>query len=319
MLFLFVCAGCTKELKEIDINKNGVDNAFDRLHKDGCNLVTFDWVGASKWTFHYNEKGLADKWVIDYGDGFPEIETMIYNRDNRLIQANQSYHGVDYVVSFIYTHNRVTQLIWTLVGSSDAPDVINLTYNYKGQMTRQDDVTFDTHTLMYYDLLGNTTRTDIYFGTDPYFSDIYTFDKPVRNALLLVPGIPFGFPFYGTANFLNSRWFTSNTGVAYDNGTPIIVNDYDPSKTVFKTGLFDFPRSVTFYDNITQAPAYNNLMYSCDGNGDIADETFPQSNSNMLTAKQPVHMGPMPLLRGSIQSIKNQIQKLREQFQTIKK
>ncbi|MEP6927618.1 MAG: hypothetical protein ABI834_08280, partial [Ginsengibacter sp.] len=198
MLFLFVCAGCTKELKEINVNKNIVDNAFDRLNRDGCNLVTFDWVGASKWTFHYNEKGLADKWVIDYGNGFLQEENMIYSRDNRLIQANESLNGENNVYLFTYTGKRITKVTWS---TSDAPGqqfVTEFTYNYKGQMTRQDDNVNDIHTLMFYDLLGNTTRTDIYFGTDPYFSDIYTFDKPVRNALLLVPGIPYGFPFFGT-------------------------------------------------------------------------------------------------------------------------
>ena len=319
VLFFFVCAGCTKELKEIDLNKSAADNSFGKLHKDGCNLVTFDWVDASKWTFHYNEKGLADKWVIDYGDGFPEEETMIYSRDNRLIQANETYQGANNVYLFTYSGRRVTKVTWSTSAAPGQQQVSEFTYNYKGQITRQDDNANDIHTLMFYDRLGNTTRTDIYFGTDPYFSDIYTFDKPVRNALLLVPGIPFGFPFFGTGNFLNSRWFTSNTGLVYDNGTPIVLYDYDPAKTVFKTGLFDFPLSVTYYDNITQGPGYINLMYSCGGKGNMADDALPQSDIKMLAAKQPAHFGPMPLLRGSVQSIKEQIKKLRDQSQAIKK
>ena len=76
-VFLFV--SCQKEIKESPAINTSKDGAVtleiaNKEEKNSCRLVSLDWSagGAGLWQFHYNEKGLADQWKIDYGYGVIE-------------------------------------------------------------------------------------------------------------------------------------------------------------------------------------------------------------------------------------------------------
>jgi hypothetical protein len=101
---------------------------------------------------------------------------------------------------------------------------------------------------MYYDAIGNCTRTDVYFGSDLIFSDNYTFNIPVANAKSHIPGVETGFPFYGHRRPYRQWWFSSNKTIIYENGNPILFNDYDAPRTVVNTGNRNLPGSASYYD-----------------------------------------------------------------------
>ena len=188
---------------------------------------------------------------IDYGYGVIE-EKMYYDRNNRLIKADEVYFGSNYVYRFYYTGKRLTRMTRTGVDFPDDVQDFLFTYNKKGQIIRQDDDNLDAHVLMEYDHMGNCTRTDLYFGSDLVYSDNYTFEKPIKNPLLNVPGIEIGFLAYGGTYVSNKRWFSSNRTVIADNGVPVVFNDYDPSKTIPNTGRHNLPHSVNYYDRINE-------------------------------------------------------------------
>ena len=165
--------------------------------------------------------------------------------------------------------------------------------------------------------MGNCTRSDYYFGSDIYFSDIYEFNSPVRDPLLTVSGVDFMFPYLGVGYF-NKLWFTRNLSIVYDgDGNPFVINDLGASKTDFSTGNQDFPLSVNYYDQTSQGPLDFTFGYSCNGNSIVSNPASSPSNSATGINKSIMRPGPM-LRGGSAKSIKEQLQELRQQLKNVK-
>src|SRR5207249_5596304 len=139
------------------------------------------------WDFHYNNKGLADEWKNDYGGGFVRNFKMKYDKFDKLIEAPgyDDFGNLVFTNFFTYSGNRIISQKWAdLLGGVNGE--ILFSYNRKGQIVKEDDNINDIHAFLSYDNMGNSTRSDIYIGSDIYYSDIYEFDSPVRDPLLTV-------------------------------------------------------------------------------------------------------------------------------------
>jgi hypothetical protein len=319
LLFLLTIIGCQKEISESQVKDKAEDaeasvNTASRNNKENsCRLVSLDWSagGAGLWQFHYNEKGLADQWKIDYGYGTIE-EKMYYDKNNRLIKADEIYFGSNYEYRFYYTGKRLTRATRINVDFPEDAMDFTYTYNWKGQNIRQDDVVRDEHVLMYYDAMGNCTRTDIYLGSDLWYSDNYTFEKSIKNPLLNVPGVETGFLSYGGTYMSNKRWFTTNRTVIYDAGVPFVFNDYDPSKTIANNDRHNLPLSVNYFDRISGTSFDIVFDYeNCDGRSGHQHHHHSQANKNMQANSSipQIH----PVYWGSLKSLKEQADQLRRQ------
>jgi hypothetical protein len=66
-------AGCQKDTLEKNgaAESNAVENSAHSPRENSCRTTVFDWQTFAKFEFHYNEKGLADQWNVDYGPGYP--------------------------------------------------------------------------------------------------------------------------------------------------------------------------------------------------------------------------------------------------------
>lgn len=320
LLSLAIGIGCQKEItktaeKDESDDVAAAGNIESRHNKENsCRLVSLDWSagGAGLWQFHYNEKGLADQWSIDYGYGVIE-EKIYYDRNDRLIRADENYFGSNYVYRFYYDGKRLVRSTRISVDFPDDAQDFRYTYNRKGQNIRQDDDNLDAHVLMAYDEMGNCIRTDLYFGSDLYYSDNYTYEKSIRNPLLNVPGIETGFLSYGGTYMSNKRWFTTNRSVIYDAGVPFVLNDYDPSKTIPNTGRNNLPHSVNYYDRVTETPVDIIFDYdNCDGKSGDQHHQHSQANRNSQPGKMSAEIHP-GLVRGSLKSLKEQLNRRKSQ------
>jgi hypothetical protein len=315
LISFFLFSGCRKETTEAIASKEATTSdlaSSDNSHHNKCRLVYLDFPNFYTWKFHYNDKGLADEWTVDFHDGFPHHQTMKYDKNNRLIKAYDYYNNTIYTVHFIYTGNRLTKQTWTNNNTVDDKGEILFTYNSKGQMVKQDLFPNDVHVRMFYDHVGNLTRSNIYLGSELYLADLYAFDKPVRNPCLTISGVDYPFLFYGTGLW-NKQWFTSNRTLVYDNGKPFELVDYDPSKTVIKIGYQHFPIAARYYDRAIGGTVTYTFKYeNCEGNCDVADSDL-SSHRNYETDKTITRARP-PLLMRSAKSIKQQIQELRKQY-----
>ncbi len=309
---LLLFSGCRKETTEATASEKATASnlaSSDNLHFNKCRLAYLDWPNFYTWKFHYNEKGLADDWIIDFGDGFPRHHTMEYDKKNRLIKSHEHYNNTIYTYHFTYTVNRLTKVTWSN-NTIDEKGEILFAYNRKGQMIRQDAIPNDVHVRMFYDPIGNLTRSDIYLGSELYLSDLYRFDNSVRNPCLTISGVDYPFAFLG-GGLWNKQWFTSNRTIIYDNGSRFLLVDYDPSKTIIKAGYQHYPIAASYYDNATEGPAIFTFKYeNCNGNGDVASAKFSQDKR---AATNKNRNALRPLLYSSQKQIKEQIKQLRKQ------
>ncbi len=316
LVTVLILSSCKKEaiqLKTLEASTTNEALKSASYKKDNeCRLTYLDWPGSGTWQFHYNSKGLADKWSIDYGFGLPVTEeTLFYDNENRLIRANEVYFSLNYVYLFTYKDKRISSISRSSVEFPDEVQNFQFTYNKKGQNIRQDDVVNDQHILMFYDARGNCTKTDTYIGTDLWISDNYQFDATARNPRLNVPGIELGFPFYGGTFMTDKNWFISNRTLFYESGIPYMLNDYDPSKTTITTGNHNFPSSALYYDAVSEADINITFGYkNCNGAASGQEQVYPQNNLNAATNKNFGQRQTL-LFRSSAKSLKERIQQLR--------
>ena len=321
LLFVFLLfAGCQKQINEpagttdqqIELQKDLNDR-----YKNKCRLVNLDWSagGGGVWQYSYNNRGLADKWTIDYGDGFIISEEIYYNAIDQIIKADEDYFGSNYVYHFYYASNRLTRVTRASVDFPDQFTDFRYTYNNRGQNTRQDDDINDEHVLMYYDVMGNCTKTDIYLGSDLWYSDNYTFNTSVKNPWAHVPGIKIGFLSYGGTYPSNKRWFTSNRTVIYDiDGTPLVFNDYDPSQTAIQTNINNLPTSTSYYDRVTESPLTITLGYDNCGRSNSDDFNHHVNQSATRFSPDNIKIQAGRILHGPVKDKKEKISELRKQL-----
>ena len=303
---------CQKESGNIP----GIDSAVasnSNKPENQCRLVSYDWPSASKMRFHYNDKGLADQWIIDLDFAIITID-MVYDNNNRLISATEDIFGETYAYQFFYTGQKLTRELFTNV--NNPADFLDFTYTYnsKGLNIRQDDAVNDQHVVMDYDDMGNCVKTSIYFGSDLYYTDEYTFNIPAKNPLAAVPGITTGFPSYGPAQFADKWIFSSNKTAVYDNGIPILLNDYDPTQTTINTGNHNYPFTADYFDPVNQYDIHLTCEYeNCNGNSGSTRMGNQEKHDNLSankTMKKPIlNLQTLRLSR----SLKKDIDALRKQ------
>ncbi|MFI5188018.1 MAG: hypothetical protein ACHQF0_14905 [Chitinophagales bacterium] len=197
LIMLVLFTRCKKNAAPVSGENNSESAGIDNFFNNGCRLVHHEWQGAFIWDFQYNNKGLAYKWTIDIGDGFPQTYTMKYDRFNRLIKDYDTVENTAvYIDSYIYSGNRITEDKWTSGDGSSNGDIV-FTYNNRGQIAKTDDNINDIHSVLSYDRFGNCTQENLYYGSDLYFSDNYTFNVPIENPWRTIHGIDFAFPYTG--------------------------------------------------------------------------------------------------------------------------
>ena len=108
LLFTIGCQKSTTEPPEEIVSINSLNSNTTNQ----CQLTHIIIDGFDN-RFHYNAKGLADEWRIDYGDGVPDVYTMAYNSNNQLSRAWWHYDG-DLIakIDFVWTGNLITTEHW---------------------------------------------------------------------------------------------------------------------------------------------------------------------------------------------------------------
>lgn len=254
ILLALVFTGCKKstdqELASVDdVNRRAGPGG----HDNRCRLRSFVQSDGFNENFHYNDKGLADRWFIDYGDGTTFDYHMTYDKRNRLKNARMVIEGDAVNFTFYNTGNRTTRLTG-FYESNGAPYAdIYYTYNRKGQMISLDDNVADLHSRFTYDRMGNNNRIDFYIGSELFYTYLLTFDVPNKNPYLALNGVDFGFVSnFFLAPYFDKRWNNTGTFIIYDNGSPIVVADDDPAQTQLITGIGNYLTYAGYYDFVNE-------------------------------------------------------------------
>lgn len=286
----FLMSACKKE--DLRMGNNGY-----------CKSTEIDWGGLFKWDFSYNEKGLADVWAIDYGEGNINIFKIKYDQLDRLASSNgyDAAGNLLYTTSFTYHGIRMTSQSWSDI-LNGTQSVTTFTYNNKGEIVREDDEADDLHYFLTYDNIGNCTKSDGYIGEKLYFSDNYEFKVPVINPLLTVTGITFMFPYSG-AGYFNKLWFSRNLTYTYDDkGISYETNDFKASANDFIRKAGDFPASVNYYDAVSASSYLFTFGYSCDEKRILP--MIDESKNTIL--KKTTFFGPPTIIKKQLIALRKQ-------------
>jgi hypothetical protein len=316
-------SNCKKEIEQLPIMNDVQDEQVSRPHDNDnkCQLRRVDFVNNQFLTqfyeFHYNHKGLVDKWRLDYGelDGFREFQ-ITYDNKNRIKKADA---GGDYL-TFYYNGNFITHVTKHLVPSGKLIEDTYIKYDAKGQMIKQDEVLGDFHTRFFYNNKGFNTRTDYYVGNELVIESHHRFNISNRNPYFAVNGIDYGFPFPNWPLFdkrLQSQDSTIEYGADEETGGPLLVSDFDPAKTRMQTGTHNYLKHVYYYDRAAD-PLFSEkeitfTYQNCGDNDDDFDKTLAPSPVTKRGPLSPIDRLNKILSQPS-KNIKQELKTFRKQY-----
>jgi len=309
-------SGCQKIPQEEMMSEDS-GQANSRINNDNNNcrlqsLVT-DW-GYSE-SFSYNQHGLADIWLIDYGGGDYYEHQITYDNKNRIkgthVIAPVILPGDAINYTFYSKGNFTTRASGYLESGPIWADY-NYSYNKKGQMISLDETVNDIHTRYYYDNKGYCRRSDYYIGTELFLTLFLNFEISNKNPYLAINGVDFGFPFE-IFNVFDKRWNSFGSWVMYDNGNPIVVNEDDPAQTVIHTGQGNYTTFAKYFDIPSESFYEMTFNYSNCNGGDN------EESSKVMPATSVKKNRPMPVLASLKKILATHSKNMKQELTDIKR
>lgn len=293
ILSALLFSGCQKVTQE-ELMTEDPAQPNHRINNDNnnCRLQSMVTDYGLTESFSYNQKGLADTWLIDYGGGDFFEHQITYDNKNRIkgthVIAPVFLPG-DAINYTFYNKGNVTTRALGYLESGPIWADYNYSYNNKGQMIRLDETVNDVHTRYYYDNKGYCRRSDLYLGTELYLTLLLDFEISNKNPYLAINGVNFGFP-YEIFNVFDKRWNSFGSWIMYENGNPIVVNEDDPAQTVIHTGQGNYTTYAKYFD-IPSASFYEMTFNYSNCNGGDNEES-----SKVMPATSVKQSRPMPVL-----------------------
>ena len=316
LLCLLAIIGCRKE----EAYKLAYIENHPTWGPNECRLVfgtNADPTGSADFTFHYNDKGLADVWDIEnYGTFTQEYDVL-----GRIKKATLTQGGnVTGTTDFFYDGGlRVAREVSYFGTTADTSDVEYYHYDAHGNLVKVQSFLNDYIATGKYNSDGNLLESDLYFSGIPAYTAIYTYDKHFKNPYLAVPGIDHLFPYYTPMDLFYGklRW-SSLKQIGYDEtGSPVVTFEYDPSKTVWQAATHDYPASATYFDILSGGSFPYPFEYdNCDG------IHHGNNDSQIAATSVATHAGKINLMtllmRNPGKSVKAQIEQFRQQLKNMK-
>jgi hypothetical protein len=301
LLTILFFSGCQKNTEQLipgnDLQDPTVAANSSKTEDNQCRLRRWEESTGLVYDFHYNNKGLADLWRLDYGGGDFEEHHIKYDNKNRIKSTHIIAPVVlpgDAINYTFYNNGNVTTRATGYLESGGIWADIFYTYNNKGQMIKEDDNVSDYHTRFYYDNKGFNSGYDFYIGSEIVYKVASKFNISNRNPYLAIPGVDYGFPSF-TWPLFDKRWNSSQSIIFYDEGVPYVIYEDDPSQTIMQTGNSNYLTFVHYFDQASETTNDITITYqNCDGRND--------DNANMPA--------PSPLKNSGQISIKNELIKI---------
>jgi hypothetical protein len=271
LLALTIVSSCKKENQE-QLDQSGESalkkGSFNN-DKHGCRLVADSGLSDGfLQTYHYNNKGLADKFHISRPAQFDFSATMEYNSSNLMSKAKFTYgDGVFYDIVFTYDKNKLVKETWYTQDTKEIVDGYINTYNKKGQLVKRDEPLYELYCIFKYDAIGNVKSADLFFydGT-LYYGYEYSYSGPIRNPIASVKGLPSSVFF--TDDCTTPYRFTGLKSYYNDElGNRVVDFNWESAETEIKTGPENYPVYQNSRDVISDTWTDQTWTYeNCSGN-----------------------------------------------------
>ncbi len=318
LLFTLLFSGCKKVTEKELMSENpltGKEEPGQANAKDGdnsCRLQSLVTGTGYQELISYNNKGLANRWYIDYGGGDTYDYHFTYDSKGKLVSSQEIFWGgtVDY--TFYSDGKHITRATGRLQPGGELFSDIFYVYNNKGQMISLDDVPADIHSRFFYDNKGYNRKSDFYVGTDLVYTLFLNFNINNKNPYLALKGIDFGFVSYiFVAPQFDQRWNSDGSWVVYEEGNPIVIAEDDPAQTVIHTGQGNYATYAKYFD-IPSSSFYDmTFTYSC--NDQVSDNKSPVPSvkkSGPMTVKTRLQK----ILNSRSKNMKQELLSLKAEF-----
>ena len=312
-------SGCQKiteaELaKENQLSEKDAQNQANTSLNDNnsCRLLSFEQSDGYSENFHYNDKGLADRWYNVFGDGTVNDYHILYNKKDRIKSIQVIFPGDAVNYTFYYNGDQTTRATGYLESTGELYSDILYSYNQRGQMIMQDDIVSDVHSRFYYNNKGYNTRSDFYFGSEMFLSILLKFDISNKNPYLALNGVDFGFNSYTLAPLFGKRWNSTGDFVIYEEGNPIVVGEDDPAQTEMQTGIGNYLTYVKYYDLISESFYDLRFRYENCGPGN-------ENNIEKIPAPTFKKNSPMSVMTSLKKILGSHSKNMKQEFQEFKR
>jgi hypothetical protein len=280
---LFI-TGCQKEEREFNEDITKQSTAARSEKGGGCRVTSYDYydpVNDYHQVDQYTYKnGLVDEWLTFYGS----VYKMEYDSKRKLTIA-RLYEGPTLLneIHFIYNKNKVVKEVWYDVNTQQVIDEVNITYNQKGEMIRNESTAFDYYVTYTYTIQGDLKSWFFFVGGLPAQKAEYTFLSEFKNPLIARPGIEYSFAWGNSAFGTGKGWYSSEKVTLYDaeGSNPFVYYDHDPLQTIWQPGSQNYPIKATYFDRLSDAHNITNSFEyeNCPGsNNDAKRESLRQKN-----------------------------------------
>lgn len=276
-LFLFTLltlTNCRKETTEVTpLKEESSEQSMERGSNHGrdCRLTMYNFYDAvhdySQIDYFSYKKGKVDEWLASYGSLFK----MEYDNDDRLkIAKMYDAEVLINTIKFIYRNNRVFKEIWYEGNTNVVADQVIYAYNRKGEMIRNESMTYDYYVTYTYTNEGNLKSWFYYSGGLPSQKAEYTYRSEFKNPLEARPGIPYSFPYINAGFGAGKNWYSSEKSTLYDeDGNPSVYYDEDPRLTTWERGPKNYPAKASHVDRISGGSITEMFEYeNCHGHHD---------------------------------------------------
>jgi len=272
---ILVMTGCQKNTNPEDPSFSEEPTASDLQpgSNGNCRLTEYDYYdGVSDYHniehVSFKENGFVDEWTTPFGIVFK----MDYNIKGQLKTAMGYENDVlVYTVQFEYQENRVVRETWYQGNTDVIDDVVEYSYNLKGQMIKNISHNYDYYTTYTYTASNDVKSWFFFVGDTPAVKGEYTYTGSVKNPFKTWKGISHNFPYANPAFASTERWYISEKITLYDeDGNPLVLYDQDPSQTTWETGHEHLPTRINYVDIQTGTAMYDGFEYeNCKGNSPV--------------------------------------------------
>jgi hypothetical protein len=282
--------GCKKEIRESAVLSQEADQAGSReaAQKNTCRLVR--WQGLDNGflrTFHYNVQGLLDQGK-DMNPGYGVDMSFTFEYDNNKRVSKMKYYDHNnflYTVIPVYKSGRITKELWYVAGTHTLDDKVVNTYDAKGEIVKRESLKYYYYYRITYDAIGNITRGDL-LGKDGTFyqADILSYDKPVREPMNAVPGLPYPIPYI---NYMISRQKFTYYKFVYPDAEGNLITGYelDPDKSTLRAGPDHYAVYYKSFDKVSELSNTQIWRYkNCDCDNEEEPQKFAQPATDIYSA-----------------------------------
>jgi hypothetical protein len=257
MLCVFsIATGCRKETIAF-IENNDPANLYKTSSPGGCRVTSYDYYNG-KDDYH-----AVDLYRFENGK-VAEVQTylrftMEYDKPGKLIRS-KVYDGdrPAYIITFGYRDHKVVTETWRYAWNNEIYDQVNLSYNKKGDLIRNESIAQHYYTLYTWYPDGSLQSWVFYYGGTPLQKGEYKYENNFKNPLSTLTGLDHMFMFAnsGFGVGMGKNWF-SGEKISYWDGTSwFVYYELGPANAKWDAGAQHYP-SQSYYVDKNSGNAFN--------------------------------------------------------------